>query len=171
MTLSATGGEVVETAGSEPIFSAVLWPHRSMSRRGFGLILLATTAAFAIPMGALIGSAALWIVGAFVLVDIALLAGLIQLTYRSGRVRERIAIWPERLEVERTEPNGGVKSWAAHPHWVRVSVVDTERIEAYLMLSSAGRDIELGAFLTPPERRALAVSIKDALAAARAPAA
>lgn len=146
-----------------PILDLTLWPHRSLSPRGFRWMLWLTTLGFAIPMGAILGSAAFWIVGAFVLVDFVLLYGLMKLTYRSGQVRETVRLWPDRLRIERREPNGAEKVWEANPHWVRVRLVETRRIPDYLVVSSAGKDIELGAFLTPGERRDLAGALRTGL--------
>ena len=44
---------------------------------------------------------------------------------------------------------------------------DTPRVEKYLTLRGNGREIELGAFLTPGERAALYREIRDALARLR----
>lgn len=160
-------GDPLETP---PLVSLTLWPHRSLSMGGFRLLMAVAAIGCAIPLFAIIGTNAVWVVGAFVAIDLALLYGLMRLTYRSGRLRETVRLWPDRLEVVRTEPNGRRRRWEANPHWVRVRLVDTRRIEAYLVLSSAGRDIELGAFLTPDERRALADALQTALAdAARRP--
>lgn len=163
------GSQEAET-GPPPIFSATLWPHRSLSRGGFGWVMAVATIGLATPLVFVLGTAALWVLAGFALLDLALLFGFIHLTYRSGRVIEEISIWSDRLRVVRTDPNGAERVWEANPHWVTVRLVPTQRIEDYLMLSSAGRDIELGAFLTPAERRDLAARIQSALRSASAPA-
>lgn len=157
------------TASSEfasepaPIWSATLWPHRSLSPRGFRWLIALVIVGLLIPLAPILGSAAAWVIGAFLAADLALLYGMMQLSYRSGRVRETIELWPDRLRVEREEPNGARKTWEANPHWVRVQLIPTRNIEDYLVLSSGGKDIELGAFLTPGERRDLADQLRGAL--------
>lgn len=149
-----------------PILSLTLWPHRSLDPKAFRWIMIAMACALAVPLIPILGDKALWVVGAFVLLDLALFYGLMKLTYRSGRVRETVTLWPRLLRIERIEPNGEVKSWEANPHWVRIALIQTERIQDYLVLSASGRDIELGAFLTAEERRSLADTLKTSLAKA-----
>lgn len=156
------------TDAREPILALTLWPHRSLSRRGFRILMTVLALLAATPLFALIGTTALFIIAGFIALDLLLLWGMIRLSYRSGRVRETVALWPDRLRVERVEPNGDAKIWEANPHWVRVRLLETRRMPDYLVLSSAGRDIELGAFLTPGERRSLAAELRDGLARASA---
>lgn len=155
----------------EPLMRLTLWPHRSLDRRSFHWIMGATAVGLAVPLIPILGTTALYVLGAFALADLLLLYGLIALTYRSGRLRETVSLWPDRLCVERVEPNGATKAWEANPHWVRVELLQTRRIPDYLVLSSAGRSIELGAFLTPEERRSLAARLEDGLRTAARPAA
>lgn len=154
---------------SGSLMSLTLWPHRSLPPRQLIGVVAVMLAGFSLPMAGLLGGAAFWVVAAFDLATLALLVGLIGLTYRSGRVCERLDLWPDRLRVERVDPNGRRRVWEAHPHWVRIELHDTPRISDYLVLTSSGRAVELGAFLTPEERRALAYTIRAGLSdAARA---
>lgn len=146
-----------------PLFSATLWPHRSLSPRGFRLVMAFTALALCVPLIPILGTTAAWVLAAFLAFDLLLLYGMMKLTYRSGRVREHVRVWPERIEIERVEPNGARKAWSAHPQWVRIQVVDTKRIKSYLILASSGREIELGAFLTPDERLDLADALRGAI--------
>jgi uncharacterized membrane protein len=79
-------------------------------------------------------------------------------------VHERLRLWPDLVTVERTEPDGHVRRWAANPYWVRVALADTPAVARYLTLSGAGRTIELGRFLTPEEREALADELRQRFA-------
>ncbi|MEL6284027.1 MAG: DUF2244 domain-containing protein [Pseudomonadota bacterium] len=154
----------VENDPNDPLYDVTLWPHRSLSPRGFRLVMLVAAVGVCIPLIPIVGTNAAWVIAGFLLFDLALLYGMLQLTYRSGRVREHVRIWPDRVQVERIEPNGRRREWSANPQWVRVELVDTKRIEKYLILASSGREIELGAFLTPGERSDLAREIRQALA-------
>lgn len=155
------------SADGEPLISLTLWPHRSLSSRGFRIVLMAAAVLASIPLMALIGTKALWVIALFMGADLLLLWGMIRLSYRSGRVRETVSLWPTLLRIEHREPDGALKVWEANPHWVKVRLVDTRRMPDYLVLSSSGREIELGAFLTPSERRTLASELNTALARAR----
>lgn len=152
---------------AEPLLSLTLWPHRSLDPKNLRWIMIAATAALAIPLFPMLGTDALYVLAAFALADLALIYGLIRLTYRSGRVRETVRLWPDRLRVERIEASGARRAWEAHPHWVRIELLQTKRVKDYLVLSASGRQVELGAFLTPEERRSLADRLRQALVEAR----
>lgn len=153
------------TETDDPIYRVTLWPHRSLDPRAFRWLMLGLTVAFCVPLFAFVGTRGLWVVGLFILADLALTYWLFQLTYRAGRVRETLELWPSKIRVARREPNGAEKVWEANPYWVRVTLRPTRRVEDYLILSASGRDIELGAFLTPEERRTLAEELRRQLAA------
>lgn len=164
MAFTLSENEIDAAPQSPPLLRLTLWPHRSLDRKFLLWIMLGATAVLTIPLIPVLGSKAIYVLGGFALLDLALLYGLIGLTYRSGRVREIVQIWPDRLRIERIEPAGARLHWDAHPHWVRVELHQTRRIKDYLVLSSAGRSVELGAFLTPEERRSLADRLREALA-------
>ena len=63
--------------------------------------------------------------------------------------------------------SGRVLRWQANPHWVRVKIQPEGRPQNYLTLKGGGREIELGAFLSPEERADLAEQIEMAMARAR----
>ena len=155
----------LDMAAIPPVWSVTVWPHRSLSPQAFRIFLGIIAALLMVPLVTVIGTMAAWVIGGFLLADLLLLYGFMQLTYRSGRVREVVQLWPDRLRVDRYEPNGSTKSWEANPHWVHVKLIPTKRVEDYLVLSSAGRDVELGAFLTPTERRDLADALRREIAA------
>ena len=96
---------------------------------------------------------------------LALMAALRWL-WRSGERGEEITIGPDVVEVvlleaRRTVPAGRV--FRAHPYWVRLCIErDGERIS----LASSGRQVQVGNFLGPAERRELADRLQDLLAAA-----
>ncbi len=87
-----------------------------------------------------------------------------------GRLAEQVTIWPDEMRVERREPGGRVRRWRAEPFHVRLTLHPEGKVEQYLTLRAAGgrvaREIELGAFLSPDERVALADEIEAALSRA-----
>ena len=62
-----------------------------------------------------------------------------------------------------------MRRWHANPFWVRLRLFDGERVEKYLTLQGNGREIELGAFLSPGERQSLYDALGTALARLRRP--
>ena len=58
------------------------------------------------------------------------------------------------------------KTWEANPYWVRLRS-HSEPLPEYLTLTGGPREVELGAFMTPEERRRLSAQITTLLRAAR----
>lgn len=158
----ASGG-----AEGTPLYEVTLWPHRSLSRKGFRIVMAGAGAMLAFPVIPLVGTPAIWGLLPFVAGAWALLWLFIKRNYRDGRLREHLAIWPERIAVERREPGGKVLRWEANPYWVELKLHPDQRPENYLTLRGSGRTIQLGAFLSPEERQALHGELEDALMRAR----
>jgi uncharacterized membrane protein len=103
---------------------------------------------------------------------VAALAGLclaVRRNHIDGRLREDLRLWPDLLTVVRREPDGRERRWHANPFWVRLKLRDAH-VEKYLTLEGNGREIELGAFLSPWERETLHADLVAALERARQPA-
>ncbi len=150
-----------------PVLALTLWPHRSLSRAGTGWVLGLVCAGLAVPLAGLTGTAAAWGLLPFLLVVPLALYAALRRSYADGRLIEELRLWPDLITVERREPRGAVRRWHADPFWVRLRIFENGRIEKYLTLSGNGREIELGAFLSPPEREALHRDLDRALGALR----
>ncbi|QIE55547.1 DUF2244 domain-containing protein [Pikeienuella piscinae] len=147
-----------------PVWAVTLWPHRSLSRRGFRWLMALSAAAFALPLLALSATPAALALAPYAGIALLALWGFMKLSYRSGRVTEELRLWPDAIAVERREPWGRVRRWAANPYWVDIDLTETRNVEHYLTLRGAGRRIELGAFLTPEERMELATELRARIA-------
>lgn len=152
-----------KTSREEAYFDAVLHPYRSLSPRGFGILMLAVAAvSFTAGLAFLLMGA--WPVFGFFGLDVLLIYLAFRLNYRSGRAYERIVL-PRQgdLTVERHAPNGERTRWAFEPAWVRVSMAEPPTRETPLVLSSHGREIAVGSFLLPEERLDVARALSHAL--------
>lgn len=146
----APGGE------APPVAQLRLWPHRSMPRSGFVRFFGVTAALAAVPLLTVVGSPVLWGLLPFFLVTLGALWAAIQFSYRTGEVVEELRLWPDRLELVRSEPRRPVRRWEANPHWVRPALHQTGGpVPNYLTLTGAGRTVEIGAFLSEDERLTL----------------
>lgn len=155
------------TRADPPLWQVRLWPHRSLSPAGFRWIMGIAGAGFALPLIALAPTGASLALLPFALGGLLLLWIFIKASYFTGRLTEELRLWPDAIAVERREPWGRVRRWAANPYWVDVDVTETREIERYLTLRGGGRRIELGAFLTPDERAALADELRTRIAGLR----
>jgi uncharacterized membrane protein len=137
------------------LFDAVLHPHRSLSPRGFTILMLALgTISFAagcsfIALGA-------WPVFGFLGLDVALVYFAFQFNYRAARNYELVRLTENALSVARGGPRGIRETHTFQPHWVRIDMDDPPAHESQLRLSSHGRTVTIGSFLTPEERLDLA---------------
>lgn len=147
-----------------PLHAVRVWPHRSMSRRGHRWFLGLLAAGLAIPVLGVWGTPVAWFLSPFLLGALGLAWLALAASMRAGRLVEEVRVWPDLIAVERREPGGRVRRWSANPYWVRLELTDTPTMARYLTLGGGGgRTIELGAFLTPEERVALADDLRDAL--------
>jgi uncharacterized membrane protein len=144
------------SAGDPPLAILHLWPHRSLPKKGFVLFIGVTFALVMLPLIAVLGTPVLWGLLPFVLGTLALTWWLLQKSYRDGEVLEELKLWSDHVSLVRQNRTGAPQTWDANPHWVAVQVHRTGGpVENYLTLKGAGREVELGAFLSQEERKAL----------------
>lgn len=150
-------------------FDAVLTPNRSLPRWGFRF-LMASMVVFLGSLGFAFAQLGAWPVAGFCGLEFVLVWGAFQLSYRSGRLYEKIRLDDEALTVSRVVPNRPVKSFVFQPSWVRVAMDNPPGHDSKLTLSSHGRTISVGSFLTPDERLEVAQALGEAIARWRSPA-
>ncbi len=157
----------MQPTASQGLFHAVLFPHRSLSRKGFFVMMAIVVAVMGI--GALRALAlGAWPIAFFAVADVALVYGCFKLSYRSGRAFEEVTVNEEEVLVRKVSAAGRVTEHRFHPVWARLAVTrhDDEGVTR-LDLGSHGKWIVLGAFLSPDERASFADAFADALAQAR----
>ncbi len=153
---------------SEPVpqaihFDATLLPHRSLPREGFHAliaVLVAANLVIGLPLF-LLGA---WPVVGFMGLDIALVAFLFRLNYKSGRLSETLRLTDADLIVTRIDPGGVVEETRLESAWLRVEMDDPPEHDSRLTLISRGNRLVVGRFLTPEERLEVAIELRAALA-------
>jgi uncharacterized membrane protein len=171
---TAAGVSAARTAdpfarADRPILELTLRPNRSMRWRGAAWIVGLAAAGLAVPLVPLSGTAAAWGMLPFLAGALLALYWAFRRNAHDGRLTEELRLWPDLITVVRREPAGSVRRWHANPFWVRLRLFDGERVEKYLTLQGNGREIELGAFLSPGERQTLYDALSAALARLRRP--
>ena len=107
----------------------------------------------AVPLLPALGTPVFWGLLPFEAAALGLLWAGFRASDRDGALSETLTLWRDEMRVERREPSGRVLRWRADPYWVRLALHrDGRKVENYLTLSGGGREIELGAFLSPDER-------------------
>jgi uncharacterized membrane protein len=104
-----------------------------------------------------------WPVTGFFGLDVGLLYLAFRLSYRSARQTESLRLTSKTLDVERVNVRGERQHWRLEPAWLRVTLDEGERGRGRLLLSSHGKTLSLGAFLSAEERQRLAGALKAAL--------
>lgn len=143
-------------------FDRTVAPYRSLPPRGLAWI-MAVLAIFGFCSGVGFVLAGAWPVTGFFGLDIALLYFAFRLSYRSARQRESFRLTQQALDVERVGVRGERQHWRFEPSWLRVTIDENEQGRGRLLLSSHGRTVGLGAFLSSDERQRLADNLKAAL--------
>ncbi len=150
-------------ASDEQGFRAELRPHRSLSPRGF-LILMSFVGIVSFIAGMSFLAIGAWPVMGFFGLDALLIYGAFKLNYRAGRRLEVVEITPDDLKLTRVHPSGRREEIALNPYWARPHLAEREDGANRLYLRSHGRHYAVGSFLTDDERRDLADALGQALA-------
>ncbi len=144
------------------LFDAVLVPHRSLSPGGFWLLMaLISGVSFVSGMYFVLKGA--WPVTGYFGLDVLLIYLAFKASYRSARLHETVRLTEDSLIVERVSPSGRRARWTFQPYWLRVEMDDPPEHASRLTLTSHGRTLVIGAFLSPDERSEVANALKDAL--------
>ena len=145
-----------------------LWPHRSLPIRGFAVVIGLFFILAMIPMFALIGTVLLWGLLPFGLGALAALWFGLHMSYRSGEVTEVLEIGPRDTVLTRTNPDRSEQDWDCNTYWIRAEMHRTGGpVPHYVTLTGNGRTVELGAFLSEDERRAMFGELSSELAGVR----
>ncbi|MEO3427785.1 DUF2244 domain-containing protein [Pelagibius sp. CAU 1746] len=163
----APGDNPPPEARDKTLFDAELRPHRSLSPRGF-LLLMAGVCAISFTGGLAFWLAGAWPVIGFLGADVLLIYLAFKASYRSGRMVETLQLTPRTLTVRRTWPGGRSRCWEFQPYWLQVDLADPPRHDSPLVLRSHGQSLAIGSFLTKEERAEVAEALRAALVRARA---
>lgn len=140
------------------------WPYRSLPKKGFVIVIALLFGLIALPLLAVVGTVILWGLLPFALAAVGALWWGLQRSYRDGEILEELSITPDHLHLSRQHPREPLKTFEGNPYWVSVNMHPTGGpVPYYVTLKSEGREVEIGAFLSEDERRALYGELSDAL--------
>lgn len=166
----------MDHAPSEPIFDAVLKPHRSLSPQGVRYLLLGLAGMLTL-VGLFFAAQGAWPVLPFFGCEILLFWWAFRANARDGRRFEHLRLTRNALTVARVRPSsmsGKSREYRkehrfAPPHWLSIELTPRPDGDNELWLASHGRSLKVGGFLTPEERDDLAAALREALRNLRAP--
>ncbi len=149
------------------IFSATITPHRSLTLRGFRILMLCL-GALSIASGVLFVSIGAWPVFGFFGLDVLFLYVAFRANFRAARAYEEVTITQSELTVRKVSHRGGVREWTLNPVWVRLErIVHAEFGIERLFLVSHGRRLLIAAALGPDEKASFARALSTALGEAK----
>src|SRR5450759_3919107 len=152
-----TAGNDFDPEAQPELFSALLTPHRSLSRAGFVAVMtFVTIISFAAGLACLLMGA--WPVFGFFGLDVLVIYWAFWVNFRDARATEEIRVTASELRVRRV----------SHPLWVqRDRKTHAEFGIEKLYLVSKGHRVSIARFLGADEKASFAKALTAALQAAR----
>ena len=150
------GGATTETC------VITLWPYRSLSLRGFRVFMFILASLMSIIAGGffLIGA---WPVIGFLGAEILIVWFAFKMNYRAGQLVEKVEITPSYVQITRTNWRGYETQICLDSPWVRAELLEEQEHRPKLFLCAHAQKMEIGSFMPPVEKDALAKALNDAL--------
>lgn len=141
-----------------------LWPHQSLPPVGYARFIGITAALLCVPLIPLLGSVVLWGILPFLLMAIFGMKFALDQSRRDHQVLEVLRLGPDSAELIRTNAKGDAQHWSCNRYWASVQLHPHRGpVPNYVTLRGAGREVEIGAFLSEEERRSLFDELQIAL--------
>ena len=158
---------------SQPLERLTIWPHRSLSRKGFAILITILVGLLStIGVGFFLAGA--WPVIGFLGLELLVVWGAFNLNFRAAKVRETIETSTETLKIAHTDERGKSATTEFPLGWLRIHLSPSvtpnvsARYRQRVIISSHGRRTEVGAFLHPAEKAKLSQEINGMVSRSRA---
>lgn len=145
---------------------AVITPHRSLSERGFIILISVVTlanccsAAIFIYMGAVL-------VPFFLGLDVLAVIVAFMVSFRAARRIERVQVTAREVVVTHEAPNWSRVVWESPTAFTRVAVEKDEDRTVGVRLALSGKNVAVAQALSPRERSEFAQALEQAIWEAR----
>ncbi len=145
-------------------FSALLTPNRSLSAKGF-LVLMAVIGGVSFSVGIYFMWLGAWPVFGFFGLDVLLIYWAFKKNFSDSEIRELIEVTDRELVVHRFLPKKPARKYSLNRHWVRLELAEDKARELVgaLTVHSHGKVIEIASFLGPDERKDFYLVLNRAL--------
>ncbi|MCE2516452.1 MAG: DUF2244 domain-containing protein [Alphaproteobacteria bacterium] len=145
-----------------------LWPHRSLSPRAFKIMMM-VLGGMMLSMGLVFFLIGAWPVIGFMGLEIAVLWMAFKLNYKAAKRRENLSATSTTFRIERVSPEGQTEVDELPSPWLKARLEpntppeDNLRVQQKLIVSSHGKQAEVGSFLHASEKQDLLPEIEDML--------
>lgn len=146
---------------------AEITPNRSLSRKGF-IVLISVITAINFVSAMVFLSLGATLVPVFLGLDVLAIAAAFAASYAAARRVERVRVSPARVQVIRETPKAALQVWESPTAFTRLALVKEDERAVELNLVMSGRRITVAAALSPGEREAFARALEGAIQRARA---
>jgi uncharacterized membrane protein len=145
---------------------AEIRPNRSLSERGFIILIAIVTLANCASAAVFIAVGAVF-VPFFLAIDVLAVLVAFLVSFRAGRRIERVQVTARDIRVTHETPKQSKLVWESPTAFTRVRVEKEEERTVALKLALSGREAEVAAALSPRERADFAQALERAISQAR----
>ena len=133
-----------------------LWPYSSLPNKGFAIFILITFLMLNFPLYTLLGTKYFWVIFTFLFITLFAVWYALRKNYNDRNILENLTITDKFCQLTRQNPDGSHQSWECNSYWTKVSLHESGGpVPNYITLSGSGRVVEIGSFLSEPERKNL----------------
>jgi uncharacterized membrane protein len=133
-----------------------LWPQNSLPKRGFASFIMTTFILILLPLLVLSGIIVFWGLLPFLMITLWAVWTALKHSYIRNKISECLSFGHQTLDLKRTNQKGDIQSWSCEGYWSRASIyTKSGPVPFYVTLNGNGREVEIGAFLSEYERKAL----------------
>ena len=147
-------------------FFAVLSPHRSLSHRGF-LIMMGIVSLISLAVGLWFFLLGAWPVIGFFGLDVGLLYLAFKASYQDGKIFETVELTPDHLFITHHPLRGQETRWQFNPYWVKLQLLERQGKCCLVEASSHGKRLVFANFLSDDEKRDFTKTLNQKLATLR----
>jgi uncharacterized membrane protein len=160
-------GQERAAVDEQPLFSAVITPHRSLGSAGF-LILMCAIGGVSFAAGIVFLILGAWPVFGFFGLDVLLIWWAFRANYRAAAAYEQVMVTHSELRVRKVSHRGKTAEWSFNPLWVQLARDTHEEFGIeHLFVVSRGRRLPIADFLSPPEKEGFAAALSRAIGEAK----
>lgn len=142
-----------------------LWPHQSLPPKGYAAFILATFALITVPLFPLLGTVVLWGLLPFLLLAVGGIWLALNKSWRDRQILEVLTLTEDQARLIRTNPLGDTQEWDCNRYWAKPEIHERGGpVPHYVTIKGGGREVEIGAFLSEDERKALYEELRRAFA-------
>ena len=154
-----------QPADDKAVIRITFWPHRSLGPRGF-LFLMAGFGFLTFLLGCLFFYLGAWPVIGFMGLEIGLVWLAFRMNYQTGQHYEELLISRQGSWLSCYDARGRARRTAMDSPWLKAEITADRHGRPALYLRWHAKKIEIGKFLPPDEKPALAKAINQGFAKA-----